>query len=236
MEPQDPSLSTGAQKPKKSRYAILQEQYSQQVPLAPNTLPPINAIPSPIQGVQPPTLTPTPLQPQVVPPTTGYQPQPVAQVSQAPEPQTVSLDPTKLPNPTRGYGPQDVADKPIDIITYNAQTSELPPRPDSDYIVNDAYNASPRFIRVSTYSFPNNNDLLKSSNIPLSMVIQPFAEVGAGEAPVPLVDMGPDGPIRCNRCRAYINPFVTFTNGGAKYNCGVCCCYYYCSCIIIHEC
>eukprot|EP01125_Pyxidicula_operculata_P016955 TRINITY_DN5895_c0_g1_i3.p1 TRINITY_DN5895_c0_g1~~TRINITY_DN5895_c0_g1_i3.p1 ORF type:complete len:883 (+),score=236.06 TRINITY_DN5895_c0_g1_i3:49-2697(+) len=222
MEPQDPSLSTGAQKPKKSRYAILQEQYSQQVPLAPNTLPPINAIPSPIQGVQPPTLTPTPLQPQVVPPTTGYQPQPVAQVSQAPEPQTVSLDPTKLPNPTRGYGPQDVADKPIDIITYNAQTSELPPRPDSDYIVNDAYNASPRFIRVSTYSFPNNNDLLKSSNIPLSMVIQPFAEVGAGEAPVPLVDMGPDGPIRCNRCRAYINPFVTFTNGGAKYNCGFC--------------
>jgi len=39
---------------------------------------------------------------------------------------------------------------------------------------------------------------------------------------VPVVDMGPSGPIRCTRCRAYINPFVLFIDGGRQFRCNLC--------------
>eukprot|EP01134_Creolimax_fragrantissima_P005944 CFRG5944T1 len=53
-------------------------------------------------------------------------------------------------------------------------------------------------------------------------VVQPLAEVAPGEVPTPVVDMGTDGPIRCRRCHAYINPFVQFVDGGRRYNCNLC--------------
>jgi protein transport protein SEC24 len=33
---------------------------------------------------------------------------------------------------------------------------------------------------------------------------------------VPVVDYGDMGPVRCSRCKAYINTFVTFLDHGAK--------------------
>ena len=39
-----------------------------------------------------------------------------------------------------------------------------------------------------------------------------------------LVDHGPGGPIRCNRCKAYMNPFARFIDGGRQYLCPVCEC------------
>ena len=32
--------------------------------------------------------------------------------------------------------------------------------------------------------------------------------------PVPVSQMGSAGIVRCKRCRTYINPFVTWTDGG----------------------
>jgi len=43
-----------------------------------------------------------------------------------------------------------------------------------------------------------------------------------GEEPVPVVDFGASGPIRCRRCGAYINPFCTFTDNGRSFICRVC--------------
>lgn len=43
-----------------------------------------------------------------------------------------------------------------------------------------------------------------------------------GEEPVPVVDFGAAGPIRCRRCGAYINPFCTFTDNGRSFICRVC--------------
>ena len=40
----------------------------------------------------------------------------------------------------------------------------------------------------------------------------------------PLVDHGPKGPIRCKRCKAYMNPFNRFIDGGRQYLCAFCQC------------
>ena len=39
---------------------------------------------------------------------------------------------------------------------------------------------------------------------------------------VPVVNFGAGGIIRCRRCRTYVNPYVTFTDGGRKWRCNAC--------------
>ena len=39
---------------------------------------------------------------------------------------------------------------------------------------------------------------------------------------IPLVNPGDEGPIRCTRCKGYINPFCTFTDGGRRFICSLC--------------
>lgn len=37
-----------------------------------------------------------------------------------------------------------------------------------------------------------------------------------------MADFGVSGIVRCNHCRAYINPFVTFTDAGRRWRCPFC--------------
>lgn len=37
-----------------------------------------------------------------------------------------------------------------------------------------------------------------------------------------MVDCGEAGPPRCQRCKAYVNPFTTFAEGGRKFQCNLC--------------
>uniref|UniRef100_A0A6B2KXK7 Protein transport protein SEC24 n=1 Tax=Arcella intermedia TaxID=1963864 RepID=A0A6B2KXK7_9EUKA len=148
-----------------------------------------------------------------------------------PAPVTHSAPPTnpppegdKFPCPTQGLTPSDVAKGSMKVITYNTETSEVPPRSDVDFVVKEAKNASPRFLRLSMYNIPTTPDLQKKSGIPLAVFSQPLAEVAQGESMVPLLDQGPEGPTRCNRCKAYINPFVQFSHSGNKYSCPFCGC------------
>ncbi len=39
---------------------------------------------------------------------------------------------------------------------------------------------------------------------------------------MPVVDYGEAGPMRCSRCRAYVNPFFTFVNRGRTFVCNLC--------------
>ncbi|KAK1342271.1 hypothetical protein QTO34_015027 [Cnephaeus nilssonii] len=42
--------------------------------------------------------------------------------------------------------------------------------------------------------------------------------------PLYLVNHGEAGPVRCNRCKAYMCPFMQFTEGGRRFQCGFCSC------------
>ncbi len=48
-------------------------------------------------------------------------------------------------------------------------------------------------------------------HLPLGLVVHPMNAAGR---PVPVSQMGSAGIVRCKRCRTYVNPFVTWTDGG----------------------
>eukprot|EP00268_Persea_americana_P055217 TRINITY_DN6401_c0_g2_i1.p1 TRINITY_DN6401_c0_g2~~TRINITY_DN6401_c0_g2_i1.p1 ORF type:complete len:993 (+),score=200.70 TRINITY_DN6401_c0_g2_i1:300-3278(+) len=82
-------------------------------------------------------------------------------------------------------------------------------------------NCHPRYLRLTTCAIPNSQSLLSRWHMPLGVVVHPLAEAPAGEE-VAVVNFGPTGIIRCRRCRTYINPYVTFTDGGRKWRCNIC--------------
>jgi protein transport protein SEC24 len=77
-------------------------------------------------------------------------------------------------------------------------------------------------MRLTTYSLPATDELANTSQLPIALIVQPFAQQRLDEAPVPVVECGPSGPPRCKRCRAYINPWAIFVEGGQKWVCNLC--------------
>lgn len=44
------------------------------------------------------------------------------------------------------------------------------------------------------------------------------------QAPLLVVNHGEMGPIRCNRCKAYMCPYMQFIDGGRRFQCSFCSC------------
>ena len=53
-------------------------------------------------------------------------------------------------------------------------------------------------------------------------MITPLATLPAEEQVPPLVDTGNVGPVRCVRCKAYMNPYMKFVDGGRRFSCVLC--------------
>ncbi|MGH0155887.1 UNVERIFIED_CONTAM: hypothetical protein FKN15_030339 [Acipenser sinensis] len=101
---------------------------------------------------------------------------------------------------------------------------QAPPLVTTNFQVKDQGNASPSYIRCTAYNFPCTSDMAKQSQVPLAAVIKPLATLPLDEAPPYIVDHGETGPIRCNRCKAYMCPFMQFIEGGRRFQCGFCSC------------
>ena len=56
----------------------------------------------------------------------------------------------------------------------------------------------------------------------MGLIVKPLARLPNGEAPPLIVDPGQDGPIRCKRCKAYMCPQFSFTDGGRRFQCVLC--------------
>ncbi|KAK3899512.1 hypothetical protein C8A05DRAFT_46439 [Staphylotrichum tortipilum] len=98
----------------------------------------------------------------------------------------------------------------------------VPPPATISFAAFDQGNASPKFARLTLNHIPATADALKSTGLPLGLVLQPMAALQAGELEIPVLDFGDVGPPRCHRCRAYINPFMMFRSGGNKFVCNLC--------------
>ncbi|KAI0487159.1 hypothetical protein F4859DRAFT_328528 [Xylaria cf. heliscus] len=98
----------------------------------------------------------------------------------------------------------------------------VPPPATISFVAYDQGNSSPKFTRLTMNNIPASAESLNSTGLPLGLVLQPLAPLQAGELEIPVLDFGDQGPPRCRRCRAYINPFMMFRSGGSKFVCNLC--------------
>ncbi|KAI9033292.1 Sec23/Sec24 trunk domain-containing protein [Hyaloraphidium curvatum] len=177
--------------------------------------PPQQPTVSPLQQAQMIAAT----QPSAAPPvSTGPRPG-ISPKSAAPNAPRPRIDPNQIPSPV---AVQDLDQKNHEGLVWSTASRTLPPLASTDVRISDDGNASPRLMRITTYNIPATEELCNMSHLPLGLVIQPLAELRPDEDPIQLVDFGENGPVRCNRCRGYINPMVRFVDGGQKWACNLC--------------
>ena len=79
----------------------------------------------------------------------------------------------------------------------------------------------PIWMQPSFTQFPASGSIATQSGIPLGVVLQPLADHPQGKEP-PVVNFGSVGVVRCDKCRAYINPFVQWLDNGRRWRCNIC--------------
>lgn len=130
-----------------------------------------------------------------------------------------------------GVSPDDIPSVPVsrDIPqqyylsnVYPTFERHVPPPATISFVAYDQGNSSPKFTRLTINNIPASAENLNSTGLPLGLVLQPLAPLQAGELEIPVLDFGDQGPPRCRRCRAYINPFMMFRSGGSKFVCNLC--------------
>ena len=129
------------------------------------------------------------------------------------------VDPEGMPNVPRS---RDAPAQYYYNHVYPTMQWYLPPPAAVPFVAHDQGNSSPKYARLTLNNIPTASDFLASTGLPLGMVLQPLARLDPGEQPIPVLDFGDIGPPRCRRCRAYINPFMTFRSGGNKFVCNMC--------------
>lgn len=125
------------------------------------------------------------------------------------------IDPNQIPRPT--------PDSSVVLHeTRQGNQANPPPPATSDYIVRDTGNCSPRNMRCTINQIPCTADLLTTSGMQLALLVQPLALPHPSDDPIQVVDFGESGPVRCSRCKGYINPFMKFIDQGRQFICNLC--------------
>lgn len=145
----------------------------------------------------------------------------VSPVAQSPQPPQLQrrLDPDQMPSPIQVVE-DDKKNRSGEFCT--STRGQVPPLVTTDFTVQDGGICSPRFMRSTIYNVPCTSDLLKQTSVPFAITISPFAELNEGEVSPPISDLGDMGPVRCNRCKAYMCPFMQFIDGGRRFQCVFC--------------
>lgn len=125
------------------------------------------------------------------------------------------IDPNQIPRPLP-------SSSVVVHETRMGNQANMPPPATSEYIVRDTGNCSPRYMRCTINQVPCTADLLATSGMQLALLVQPLALPHPSEEPIQVVDFGEGGPVRCSRCKAYINPFMKFIDQGRRFICNFC--------------
>ena len=127
------------------------------------------------------------------------------------------IDPAQIPRP-----PHDPHSEVVQYDSRSQQGSAVhPPAATSSFVAKDLGSCSPRYMRSTMSTIPNSGDLLSSSGMPLTIIVQPLAMPHPEEEPIQVVDNGDVGPVRCGRCKAYMNPFMRFLDH-TRFQCNFC--------------
>lgn len=132
------------------------------------------------------------------------------------------------------YAQQAAPATPLNQLYSTDLLKELPPpiadlqfppppiilQPGTQTTESETANADAKYFRSTMNVAPNTSSLLKKSKLPFAIVVRPYATLHDADDEVPVVS---DCVIaRCRRCRAYINPFIRFTENGRRWRCNFC--------------
>uniref|UniRef100_A0AAF5CSM4 PDZ domain-containing protein n=1 Tax=Strongyloides stercoralis TaxID=6248 RepID=A0AAF5CSM4_STRER len=134
--------------------------------------------------------------------------------------QNNKLDPEHLPSVVKVREDDKIEKSGFFLTGY--PTAELPPLITTECTFQDQGNASPRFIQSTLYNVPTTSDILNVSHLPFAVTCRPFTKPMVNELTPPIAKNSDNGPVRCQRCRAYMCPFMKFTDGGRKFKCSFC--------------
>ncbi|KAI8393470.1 Sec23/Sec24 trunk domain-containing protein [Radiomyces spectabilis] len=129
------------------------------------------------------------------------------------------IDPDQMPAPVQVREQDQIL---FDDKFFGTLERDRVPLATTRYIGLDQGNCNPRFMRSTVDKMPFSREIAYVSKLPIGLIIQPLAKQRPDEVPVQVVDHGEEGPVRCTRCRAYINPWCTFVQGGARFICSIC--------------
>jgi protein transport protein SEC24 len=90
--------------------------------------------------------------------------------------------------------------------------------------VNEQYQCRPAYMALTVGAMPANAGMVKRAALPFGLCVHPLAERegSLGQNGIPIVNFGSAGVVRCKPCRAYVNPFVKFSDGGRRWKCNFC--------------
>eukprot|EP00775_Hariotina_reticulata_P004086 gene4086-4333_t len=135
---------------------------------------------------------------------------------------SAKIDPTQIPRP--------VVQQSQEVLVFETRVPgpvgqaahTNPPSSTSRFIVRDRGSASPRLLRSTLNMVPATNELLNNSGMQFAVAVQPLALPDPEDDPVVVVDLGELGPIRCGRCKAYMNAYMRWADGGKSFICNFC--------------
>ena len=88
------------------------------------------------------------------------------------------------------------------------------------------FNCSKDYLRTTINIFPKREEQIKQTSIPIGLYISPTS-IFKKENDIPIINYGEENDVpRCRneKCKAFMNPFVKFKNGGEKWECNFCKC------------
>lgn len=99
--------------------------------------------------------------------------------------------------------------------------SSVPPLSSTQCTLEDRGNATPRFIRCTSYSFPVEAQSAQKSHLPLGAIVCPLARPEKGERDVPVCEAG-DCVKGCAHCGAFMSPAMSWQDCGQRFYCPFC--------------
>ncbi|KAI9496142.1 hypothetical protein BDB00DRAFT_810662 [Zychaea mexicana] len=221
------NLQANNNKPGRSKrvYATTQPtaSYQQPVQQQPNINPAYSSPQQPpLQQQQQPPLPQQPQQQQYQQP----QPQPVAnypyvqQQQQQPSKPKPRIDPNQIPSPVQL---RLTDEQTYQQEYYGTMSQSQLPLPTTNFRTIDQGNCNPRFMRSTVKEMPKTSDLIRDSHLPFGLTVQPLVDLHPDDESIHVAaTTNADGPVRCTRCKGYINPACQFTDGGRKFICNLC--------------
>lgn len=131
------------------------------------------------------------------------------------------LDPSLVPSPISLLAHAQQYNDSQNGGSWSSALEGGPPGAQVDFRAVDEGVSTPTYVRSSLTAVPTSADLLRSSQLPFGIHVTPFAEPLFGEAPIPVVDPGEEGPERCRNCKGYLSSLCHW-EGGGRWRCNLC--------------